>query len=633
MPSNQRQDRDMDFRAASYDESANTVDIIYSSGARVDRGDYVEELVVSDDAISTTRLDAGAVHLIRDHMPWGAPVGRVVSHRIEGNNAIATVKLSESADFAGVVADIKSGVMRSVSVGYYVRGYEDLMEDGVTIRRVTSWEPAEISLTVLPADPDAQIRSMPGAAQIQRRTETQIENPKNEGGDDMPEEIKDENETAAVEQVVTEPAVTEAPVTADVAAVDMVAERSRASEIMSLSTRHAMPADFATRHITGGTAIADVHAEILTKIAERSVPQMPARSTIVRDERETLIQRAENAIVSRMTRAAPSEDARELRNLTLVELARRFVTGGEAMNRYDVVREAFATRSGMHSTSDFSHILGAAGSRTLRAAYDAAPRTFGDFVREVDLPDFRSVERVSLGDAPNLEHTPEGAEVTYGTLGDNAETYKLATYRKAISFSRQAIINDDLSAFSRLNQSFGASAARTESGLVYDVLTGNRKMSDGKVVFIAAHGNSLTDALDVAGLAAARSAMRKQKSAEGNALDLAPAFLVVGPDLETDAQKLLSPISATLAGDVNPFATGSLKLIVDSRIEGTTWFLIANPATCDTIEVGYLDGQRGVQVETHDAPDLDGVKIMARLDVAAAPIDWRGMTRSTGAGS
>ncbi|WP_330448459.1 hypothetical protein FLP41_15155 [Paracoccus marcusii] len=77
--STKAQTRSNQITPTSFDEKAGTIKVVYSTGARVDRGVYLEDLVVSEEAIDATRLDAGAVHLIRDHMPYGDPVGRVIS--------------------------------------------------------------------------------------------------------------------------------------------------------------------------------------------------------------------------------------------------------------------------------------------------------------------------------------------------------------------------------------------------------------------------------------------------------------------------------------------------------------------------------------------------------------------------
>ena len=78
----------------------------------------------------------------------------------------------------------------------------------------------------------------------------------------------------------------------------------------------------------------------------------------------------------------------------------------------------------------------------------------------------------------------------------------------------------------------------------------------------------------------------------------------------------------------------SLVKIVEGRLDavanGTTnWFLSCDPSQMDTIEYCYLEGQQGIFIETRQGFDVDGVEIKARLDFAAAAIDYRGLAKNT----
>jgi hypothetical protein len=59
--------------------------------------------------------------------------------------------------------------------------------------------------------------------------------------------------------------------------------------------------------------------------------------------------------------------------------------------------------------------------------------------------------------------------------------------------------------------------------------------------------------------------------------------------------------------------------------------LIADPATIDTIEYAYLEGEEGVFTEQRVGFEVDGIEVKGRLDFAAKAIDWRGMYYNPGA--
>jgi hypothetical protein len=61
---------------------------------------------------------------------------------------------------------------------------------------------------------------------------------------------------------------------------------------------------------------------------------------------------------------------------------------------------------------------------------------------------------------------------------------------KIFSLTRQAIINDDLDAFTKIPNAWAVLAIRTIGDLVYAILTGNPRMSDGIALFHADHKKS-----------------------------------------------------------------------------------------------------------------------------------------------
>jgi hypothetical protein len=292
-------------------------------------------------------------------------------------------------------------------------------------------------------------------------------------------------------------------------------------------------------------------------------------------------------------------------------------------------------RGGLHTTSDFPEILANVAGKTLRRAYEAAPQTFRPIVREVEVADFKEVSRVQLGDAPSLEKVNEHGEFKRGTIGEGAEKYKVETYGKVIGITRQTLINDDLDAFTRVPTLFGRAAADLESDLVWGIMIQNPKMADGVDLFHGTHENlGSAAAIGETSLTAMRAAMRKQKGLNGRLLNLMPAYLMVPAVLETEAKKFLNrEILANKAQDVNVFA-GSMELIVEPRLdEGslTAWYTAASTGQIDIIELAYLQGQRGVFLQSREGFDVDGLEIKARLDVAAKAIDFRGLFKNPGA--
>lgn len=375
-------------------------------------------------------------------------------------------------------------------------------------------------------------------------------------------------------------------------------------------------------------------------LGQRQSPHIDVRVGPTGTESEGYRRAIETAVVLRADPSVRFPDAdvaaaREFSGMSLMELSRDYLqrTGISTvgMGRLEIAGAALGLRYGAVTTSDFANALSNAASKRLRDAYQSAPQTFGPIVSRGTLPDFKDTNIIGLGDAPSLLLVRENAEFTYGVMADSGMSYKLSTYGRIIAITRQAIINDDKRLFSRIPTQFGYKARDLESDLVWGIVISNPIMSDGIALFHASHGNLAASggAINVANVAAGRLAMSQQKSAEGGFITVRPAYLVVGPAKETEAEQFLTAVAATQTSNVNPF-TGKLQLIVEPRITDNSWHLIADPASIDTIEFSHLEGQEGVYIETQVGFDVDGVKTKARLDVGAAPIDFRGMYKNPG---
>ncbi len=103
--------RDASFRAQSFDENENTIEIVWTTGARVRRnswwdGPYDEELEVTPQAIRLERLNAGAPFLdTHDSYDISRVLGSIVpgSAKIENGVGTARVLLSRAPGDADAV--------------------------------------------------------------------------------------------------------------------------------------------------------------------------------------------------------------------------------------------------------------------------------------------------------------------------------------------------------------------------------------------------------------------------------------------------------------------------------------------------------------------------------------------------
>ena len=420
-------------------------------------------------------------------------------------------------------------------------------------------------------------------------------------------------------------------------------ERERVGTIYDLASRLGLERILAEDLVGRGVGLDEARRVILDKVADTSEKTRTFPHVSVplggRDERVTRREAVANALLHRYspTLFTLSEPAREYRGMTLLELSREFLASA-GVNVRGLSRDEIATRA-LHSTSDFPEILSAVTNKTLRQAYDVYPRTFVPFCRQVLATDFKPMNRVQIGEVPQLLKINESGEFKRGTIAESKESYRIETYGRVVGITRQVLINDDLDAFTRIPAMYGTAIATAgkRRGLGASSPP-TPAMADGCALFHATHKNLAASgaALSVTAVGEARAAMAKQTGLDKKTvLNIRPAFLIVPAALELAAEQLVAQnLVPAKTGDVVPQSIRTLAPIAEPRLDiasATAWYLAANPAQIDTIEYAYLEGQEGAYIETRNGFDVDGVEIKCRLDFGAKAIDWRGLYKNPGA--
>jgi len=623
-------DRRATFLPETLNEGKRTIDVVWSTGARVKRGGlwtepFFEELSMKKESVRLDRLNRGAP-LLNNHNNWDLNdvIGVVENAAVSGGEGRATVRFSERENVNPIYNDVKTGIIRNISVGYKVHRFEKQEEsDGeLAVYRAVDWEPMELSFVAIPADAGAQVRNSENVNLCTFITR---------GDESMTQSTKQEGKAPETKQV---PEVDEKKVREEAIA----AERTRCQKIKEVVRSVKLEDSLADQMIKDGSSVEKARTLVIEKLAEKQ-NETETRSTNVattRDENETRIRGAENAILNRYNSARYQLDdnGRRFRSFSLLDLAREFCEAHgistRELSKMEVAQRAF------HSTSDFPILLADVANKSLRDAYGEAPQTHMAISREVTLSDFKPVSRVQLGDGPELDEVLESGEVTYGTVGEAKEQIQLKTYAKAISLTRKLIINDDLDALARIPALFGRRAREKEADLIWAIITGNPAMADGTALFHADHGNLAASgaAISVTTIGAGRLAMRTQTGLDGAVVNVTPRQLIVPAALETVAEQFLATVIYPESdANSNPFK-GSLRPLVEPRLDAsssTAWYLAADPAAIDMIELGRLQGESGPVLETQEGFEIEGMKMKVRIDIGVKAIDYRGFYKNAGA--
>ncbi|MCC6071456.1 prohead protease/major capsid protein fusion protein [Massilia sp. GCM10020059] len=652
----------------TYNEAANTIDVVWTTGASVRRYDYWndtyydEALEVTPAAVDMSRFDAGTVQVLDGHRVHGgvaAILGIAVSATIADGEGRATLKLSTRPEMAGIVADIKAGIIRAISFGYSVKKYQitpaHQRDDGGTIPLYTAvaWQPNEISFVTVGADADAGTRQQPSnGAPCEFTTRAPAQSISNSQGNTMPTAEHQPGaaapNAAPIEATRTAAPTAPAPAAAADAAAAATEAAARAADITEICTRHGV-GQLAAGLIRGGNSVDHARAAVLEELARGTSAaggHQNVRIEVASDEHQIRIAGIEEAMMHRIHAAsALTDNGRQYRGMSLLEIGREFLESRgvqtRGMDRMRLATEMLHYRSGMHSTSDFASLFANVANKRMRAAYEENVGTYTQWARRApNAPDFKNISVVQLSGAPDLLKTNEHGEFTYGTMKDAGASYALVTYGRMIALTRQAIINDDLRAFERMVTAFGASSSRLENRLVYSQLTANPVMGDTVALFHATHGNLGTgagSALQMSALKSGRTAMRLQKGLQGEELNLAPNFLLVPASLEQDAYQLTSSnYVPAKQSDVNEFRAGgrtAVEPIVEPILDAISdkeWYLASNNSQIDTVEYCYLDGAEGPVIDSQNGFETDGVTWKCRLDFAAKAVDHRGLYKGAG---
>lgn len=643
----------------SVDVEKRTAQLTWTTGARVLRGfydQYWEELSLELKHVRMKRLQTGAP-LLDSHASYDlrSVLGVVEDAALDGKKGTATVRFDRGAEGEEALRKVADGILRNISVGYRIYKMEKVEagEGKIPVYRAVDWEPYELSLVAVGADAGATVRS--GISTTNAC----------EFIDDISEEqrtMADDTTNAGAKAGTTTPPAP-APVPPLDAAAVRSAEQERMLGIQRVGRALKRPDAEIDAAIKAGTSLTDFRAAAQDAFA--------AAETITVDKRDARIQPGEDnrdkwlrgAGAWLVQRAAVSGvvaddakkrgetvdlDAGEFRGLRMVDLARQSLersgvrTAG--MLPMDVLGQALTQRSsgGHASTGDFPVLLENTLHRVLLAAYGTTPDNWSRFCSLGSVSDFRPHKRYRLGSFSQLSSLNELGEFANKAIPDGVkESISAATKGNIIGISRQALINDDLSAFSSLATMLGRAARLSIEVDVFALLASNSGlgpvMNDGQTLFHATHNNIGTGAaLSVASIDADRVLLASQKDPSNNeVLELRPAIMVLPIGLGGAARVINQAqfdVDVSNKFQVPNKVVGLYRDIVDSaRLSGTRRYSFADPSIAPTIEVVFLDGQQQPFMDIYQPWLVDGVQWKVRLDYGVGGVDFRGATTNAGA--
>lgn len=459
------------------------------------------------------------------------------------------------------------------------------------------------------------------------------------------------------------------------------ADRKRRREIEALCKRAKVERALCDRLLNSDVSLEVAREKVLASMIERQqagLARQPSQPSI--SAGASSVEKTHNAIrdglVMRACRTGslkapadfkPADGAQDFANMSLLRIAERHLQSQgfatDRMNGPDIARAAMGNQSvinhyrsmgvvrdAWHTTGSFPALMLDASNKTLLAGYTEYQATWNRWARQgASTQDLKPINRIRYSEAGNPEMIPERAPYRESRMSDERETYVPQKNGNIFTVSWETIVNDDLDAISRTPQMHGNACARLVNRSVYQVLIQNALMGDGFALFSASHpsgsnfvGSGSGAAPSVGTLNTAFRLMMLQRGLNSDAvLGLTPRFLIVPANLSGPALELVNSLSYNAAnnneGVRNIYGVGgprALEVIVEPQLDlgvTTQWFLSADPATVDTVEVTFLQGEETPQLDQEFDFDRDVYKYKVRQTFGVKAIDWRGLFSNFGA--
>lgn len=602
------QQREMVIDSA-VNEEQRTVTLSFASEAPVSRWYGNEILQIDESSVDMQRVDNGLCCLLFNHNS-NKVIGKVLRTWIEDSKAKAEVKFDEDDESDAIFNKVKNGTLRGVSVGYVVNNWEEVQANSVSTNGkfegpayvAVRWSVYEISIVSVPADSEVGVgRSLGGENNMNNPVDPKTNVEPNTNVTENSENIKR-------------------------------AEQERILQINTLGRNFNLEAEEIEKFIRENKSVQDVEHAILERLKNSNKPSNTTRVQVGTEEREKFREVATDALLLRagVKVEKPAEGSQNMMGMGLrdylVICAEKAGDTNARMKDTDML-----LRTTMTGTGELPGILSNVANKSLAKSYQLADTTFEAWTAKGNNTDFKAAKRYRLSEAQELVEIKENGEFKASKFTEEVVTASVLTFGRSWSLSRQAIINDDLRALSKIPQSYAYAAKYGINRLVYKTLSG---------LNLEATNKGTAGTLSVTSLGEARKLLRTQKGVDKETtLNLRPYALIVPAELETLAQQLLKSTSdpeGKNSGVANPFNeknTNNLRLIVDGELDSYSnkaWYVVADPMLAPVIEVTYLNGKDTPTIDSRVSFTNLGMDFRIYMDYGVNVIDKRGIIKNEG---
>jgi hypothetical protein len=264
------------------------------------------------------------------------------------------------------------------------------------------------------------------------------------------------------------------------------------------------------------------------------------------------------------------------------------------------------------TTSDFPLLFGDVLDRQLLARYQAVTPTWPRYIRRGTVRDFRQAKRFAVdGLESTLEDVEERAPYPADDLDESEDLISVRKVGRKTGWSWEAMVNDDLDAFSSAPDRMATAASNTEekeaTGIICDVNGPHASL------YTAGFGNIVTDnpPLTEDALETAVELFLSRTDTDGMPIFTGDKMiLVVGPALVVTAGQIVNQVQRRItSGDNERIINGNglpftievvpnffVPIVATTANAATSWWLFSEPTQRSAGEMAFLRGYEAPQL-------------------------------------
>jgi len=484
----------------------------------------------------------------------------------------------------------------------------------------------------------------------------------------------------------------------EIAELAVQKETDRVTAILSSCEKLKLETEFAKKLITDKVPFEKATQMIIDKSAE-NLKSVPPSIIIGRGAYEKSLEVIQNAMLMKggVLDAAKPADAKiidgvnqsEYRGFTIQKLAAHCLEAEgyagarnyDGIKLFEAVMEAFRRRSFASAisqgTGDFVNVLSNVANKAMARGWEFEDTTFQLWCRSDQLQNYKIHEIDKMTEFSDVQRIHEGEAPKHGRMSDSREQVKLEKWGVKYILSEEAMINDDLGAFTRIPERQMRSLKRRMNQLCYSMLyngqalpTTNRfagpvLLEDGNRIFTAGHGNFA--AVAAGGVPTQTTvdvgfnAMRRQVGLTPDAgisnpirLNIRPRYIISAVEYQLELYKLLNNIGYNVAGEdsaaagtiaanihgpgqprnLTPIFDGELDFVDSANTPRyRPWYLAADGNLYDTMVLYTLNGQTSPITNSAPLPvgDAYGMVWTIKHPFVFKILDFRGLYCNSGA--